>query len=217
MINAMTAFRRSRFREARFKTYIAPIIASLIAQKGSCRILDLGGDPDYWRFRLPEGEIRIDILNIDPKQATDDERFSFISGDARDVSQFEDQSFDFVHSNSLIEHVGRWEDIRRTANEIRRLAPRYYVQTPNFWFPIDPHSNTPMLHWLPPPMQRRMVSTRSRGFYARAQTIDQAMGIVEGTTMLDRAQVSELFPDAEVVTENFLFMTKSLIAIKAAS
>jgi hypothetical protein len=33
--------------------------------------------------------------------------------------------------------------------------------------------------------------------------------------MLDRAQLAELFPDAEILTENVLFLPKSLIAIRA--
>ncbi len=63
-------------------------------------------------------------------------------------------------------------------------------------------------------MASRMVSSKARGFYAKAASLDQAMQIVEGTTMLDRAQLAELFPDAEILTENVLFLPKSLIAIR---
>jgi len=208
------ALRRSRFRDARFKTFIMPIIQSVIRQKGSCRILDMGGDPDYWRFDIPSSNIEISILNIEQKDSVPDARFRILQGDARNVAEFPDLSFDFVHSNSLIEHVGRWDDMRQVASEIRRLAPRYYVQTPNFWFPLDPHSNMPLMHWLPMPVQRQMVSKKAHGFYAKAKTLDEAMQIVESTSMLDRAQVAALFPDARIVTEDVLFMSKSLIAIK---
>ncbi|SEK45439.1 Methyltransferase domain-containing protein [Bosea lupini] len=209
------SFRRSQFREERFKTYVRPIIDAVIEKRGSCRILDLGGDADYWQFDLPPSGVEISLLNIEAKPPSPDPRFHVVQGDARDVNAFGDQSFDFVHSNSLIEHVGRWADMKRVAAEIRRLAPNYYVQTPNFWFPLDPHSNAPIMHWLPQPLQRRMVSSKARGFYAKAASLDQAMQIVEGTTMLDRAQLAELFPDAEILTENVLFLPKSLIAIRA--
>lgn len=209
------SFRRSRFREERFKTHVQPIIEALIRERGSCRILDLGGDADYWRFDIPASGVEICILNIEEKADPPDRRFHFVQGDARDVAQFDDLSFDFVHSNSLIEHVGRWDDMKRVAAEIRRLAPRYYVQTPNFWFPLDPHSNAPVMHWLPQPLQRRLVSSRARGFYAKATSIDHAMQIVEGTSMLDRAQLAELFPDARILTETVLFLPKSLIAIRS--
>ncbi|WP_210202417.1 methyltransferase domain-containing protein [Bosea psychrotolerans] len=209
------SFRRAHFREERFKTHIRPIIESVIRKQGSCRILDMGGDADYWRFDMPASGVEIWLLNIEAREPSPDPRFHVVQGDARNVAQFEDLSFDFVHSNSLIEHVGRWGDMKRVAAEIRRLAPCYYVQTPNFWFPLDPHSNAPMLHWLPQPVQRRMVSRKARGFYAKATSLDHAMQIVEGTSMLDRAQITELFPDARVLTENVLFLTKSLIALKA--
>jgi len=209
------SFRRAHFREDRFRNYVLPIIETVISRRGSCRILDLGGDADYWRFDLPAGDVEVCILNIEAKDEPSDRRFRFVQGDARDVAQFDDLSFDLVHSNSLIEHVGRWDDMKRVAAEIRRLAPSYYVQTPNFWFPLDPHSNAPMLHWLPQPLQRRMVSSKARGFYAKATSLDHAMQIVEGTTMLDRAQIRELFPDARIMTENVLFLSKSLIALKA--
>lgn len=208
------ALRRPRFRDARFKTFIMPIIQSVIRQKGSCCILDMGGDPDYWRFDIPSSNIEISILNIEQKDSVPDARFRILQGDARNVAEFPDLSFDFVHSNSLIEHVGRWDDMRQVASEIRRLAPRYYVQTPNFWFPLDPHSNMPLMHWLPMPVQRQMVRKKAHGFYAKAETLDEAMQIVESTSMLDRAQVAALFPDAKIVTEDILFMSKSLIAIK---
>jgi hypothetical protein len=209
------SFRRSQFREERFRTYVRPIIDAVIKARGSCRILDLGGDADYWQFDLPPSGVEIWLLNIEAKPPSPDPRFHVVQGDARDVNAFGDGSFDFVHSNSLIEHVGRWADMKRVAAEIRRLAPAYYVQTPNFWFPLDPHSNAPIMHWLPQPLQRRMVSSKARGFYAKADSLDQAMQIVEGTTMLDRAQLAELFPDAEILTENVLFLPKSLIAIRA--
>ncbi|MBA4221534.1 methyltransferase domain-containing protein [Bosea sp. (in: a-proteobacteria)] len=209
------SFRRSQFREERFKAYVRPIIDAVIAARGSCRILDLGGDADYWQFDLPASGVEIWLLNIEARPPSPDPRFHVVQGDARDVNAFGDGSFDFVHSNSLIEHVGRWADMKRVAAEIRRLAPAYYVQTPNFWFPLDPHSNAPIMHWLPQPLQRRMVSSKARGFYAKAASLDQAMQIVEGTTMLDRAQLAELFPDAEILTETVLFLPKSLIAIRA--
>ncbi|CAN7284192.1 methyltransferase domain-containing protein [Bosea sp. LjRoot9] len=210
------SFRRAHFREERFKTYIRPVIETVIRTRGSCRILDMGGDADYWQFDMPASGVEIWLLNIEAKEQSPDPRFHVIQGDARNVAQFEDLSFDFVHSNSLIEHVGRWDDMKRVAAEIRRLAPSYYVQTPNFWFPLDPHSNAPILHWLPQPVQRRMVSSKARGFYAKATSLDHAMQIVEGTSMLDRAQLTELFPDARVLTENVLFLAKSLIALKAS-
>lgn len=205
---------RSRFREVRFRTYVFPIIASIIERKGSCTILDMGGDPESWRHSSLQQAVKILILNIERKEKPADPRIEVMEGDARDVPSLGDGSFDFVYSNSLIEHVGRWSDMKRVAAEIRRLAPAYYVQTPNFWFPIDPHSNMPFIHWLPQSVQRRVFSSKARGFYKKPGNFDEAMGIIDGTSMLDRQQMAALFPGADILAEPFLFLSKSFVAIK---
>jgi hypothetical protein len=62
---------------------------------------------------------------------------------------FDDNAFDVAYSNSVIEHVRTWENQVRFAAEIRRVAPRYYVQTPNAAFPIEPHVMGLGIQWLP--------------------------------------------------------------------
>ncbi|MEM2045934.1 MAG: class I SAM-dependent methyltransferase, partial [Candidatus Bathyarchaeia archaeon] len=58
----------------------------------------------------------------------------WIIGDAR-CMPFKDKSFDVVFSNSVIEHVGNYDDQKMCAEEIRRVGKCYFVQTPNFYFP----------------------------------------------------------------------------------
>ena len=62
--------------------------------------------------------------------------FSFVEGDGRNLSNFGDKTFDIAHSNSVLEHVGNWEDMHRFAGEIARVGRKYFVQTPSFWFPV---------------------------------------------------------------------------------
>ena len=40
--------------------------------------------------------------------------------------------YDLIHSNSVIEHVGRWKDIRDMARHIEQGAKPYFVQTLKF-------------------------------------------------------------------------------------
>ena len=49
------------------------------------------------------------------------------------------------------------------AAEVRRLAPVYWVQTPNFWFPMEPHFLTPAWHWLPVDLRVAMLRRRALG------------------------------------------------------
>ena len=66
------SFRRAQFREERFRTYVRPIIDAVISKRGSCRILDLGGDADYWQFDLPASSVEIWLLNIEARQPSPD-------------------------------------------------------------------------------------------------------------------------------------------------
>jgi hypothetical protein len=35
------------------------------------------------------------------------------------------------------------------ARETVQVGRSYYLQTPNFWFPLEPHYGVPFIHWLP--------------------------------------------------------------------
>jgi hypothetical protein len=100
------------------------------------------------------------------------------------------------------------------AREIRRLAPAYYVQTPNFWFPYEPHFRFPLFQLLPEQVRYRLLMQFSLGFGGRRETVDAAMRGVQSVDLLDYAQMRELFPDARLVRELFGPLTKSIMAIR---
>jgi len=66
---------------------------------------------------------------------------------------FPDKAFDVCWSNAVIEHVGTHADRRgsqvRFVQEATRVAKTSFITTPNKWFPIEVHTRTPFLHWLP--------------------------------------------------------------------
>lgn len=73
----------------------------------------------------------------------------YSSGDARDLA-FPDKSFDYVYSNAVIEHVGGPEGARKMLAESMRVARKgAFHTTPNRWFPIETHTQLPVVHWLP--------------------------------------------------------------------
>ena len=78
----------------------------------------------------------------------------FVRADATDRLPFEDGTFDLAYCSSVVEHV---EASRRArfAAELRRVARGWYVQTPAFSFPVEPHALLPFAHWLPEPLRRR--------------------------------------------------------------
>jgi len=210
-----TAVYANSFRRRRLSQFLA-IVDEIVAAKGSCRILDVGGRLAYWQALEPlwrDRACHITLVNL-AAEPTLDRRFSSLAGDARDLKQFGDLSFDLVHSNSVIEHVGTWRDQCKMAHEVRRLAPRYFVQTPNYWFPIEPHFRFPFIHWLPEPWRVSIVMRRACGFYPRAQSCDEARCILDDARLLDAHAVAELFPDARIQRERFAGFTKSLIAVR---
>lgn len=113
-----------KFRAARSR-HVRDLINDIFARRGRVRILDLGGSPEYWQV-FPEGYLAsrnatVSLLNLYPQQI-DSGPFIAIAGDACAVNA-ENQSYDLVHSNSVIEHVGSAENMERFAAEVRRLAP----------------------------------------------------------------------------------------------
>jgi len=119
-----------------------------------------------------------------------------------------------VHSNSVVEHVGDWPRMEAFAGEIRRLAPAYYVQTPYYWFPVEPHFSSLFFHWRSEQARARLLLKRGYGFSAKSKDIGEAMRVLQHARLLDKAQFRFLFPDARYVDEKFAGLTKSLIAIR---
>ena len=208
----------SRFRRARARRVVA-LIARIHAEKGTVRIADLGGEPTYWslfdRAFLDACKVRITVVNpggVD--EPADPALFEVIDGDACALPQYADHAFDLVHSNSVIEHVGDWPRMEAFAAECRRLAPRYYVQTPYFWFPVEPHFSAPFFHWRSEQSRAKSLLKRGHGFSPKAPDMGQAMRDVQHARLLDKAQFRFLFPDAVHHDEVVAGLTKSLIAVR---
>ncbi|GAA4823555.1 hypothetical protein GCM10023232_21520 [Sphingosinicella ginsenosidimutans] len=198
----------NRFRQKRMQRFLAHI-APLRARP--LRIVDIGGTLGFWRA-LP-GLYGDDIVTITVVNLGADERqeanVRVVEGNACALP-FDDNSFDVVHSNSVIEHVGHWREMEMMAREVRRLAPNYFVQTPNIWFPIEPHFKLPFVHWLPE--QTRAALVQAAGRSKKFADAGEATQYVQRISLLSAAQVRCLFPDARIWRERVLGVTKSLVA-----
>ncbi len=62
---------------------------------------------------------------------------------------FDDKSFDICWSNAVIEHVGERDAQVLFIREIERVSKGAFFTTPNRFFPIEVHTRTPLLHYLP--------------------------------------------------------------------
>lgn len=175
-------------------------------------ILDIGGTPECWDFLAVRP--RVTLLNT--PRAKDDlgGSASWVAGDGRALP-FRDRSFDVVFSNSVIEHVGDRESQRRFAREVMRVGRRFWVQTPNRWFPVEQHLLTPVVHWLPPRWQRALVPRCNLWSLLVRVTPDRRRFYIEhylaDVRLLSAAGVRELFPGARLLRERFCGWTKSLV------
>jgi len=206
---------QTRFRARRLAMFLE-LVDEIVARTGRCRVLDMGGNVEYWHdleALWHDRPLTFTLVNLEAPSAQDN-RFTCVEADCRDLSRFPDMSFDVVHSNSVIEHVGRWKDMHAMAREVGRLAPRYFVQTPNFWFPLEPHFRFPLFHWLPEPLRIALVMRRSCGAFPKALTIDDAQRFIEDSILLDAKRFMSLFPGARLERERVMGLTKSLIAVR---
>jgi hypothetical protein len=210
----------SRFRRRRSR-HVRALIEAAYRQTGGCRIIDLGGRPQYWtlfdRAFLEAHRVHVTCVNYGEEMADSaDPMFTLVEGDACDLRGFEDGAFDLAHSNSVVEHVGDWDKVEKFAHEVRRLAPRYYVQTPYVFFPIEPHFSAVLFHWLPEPVRAEILMRRTLGFMpGKAATMGEAMRAVQHARLLSKRMFRYLFQDAQYPDEQVIGLTKSLIAVRA--
>jgi hypothetical protein len=178
------------------------------------RILDVGGTESFWEtMGFADAGHEITVLNL-AQSATRHENIISVAGDARSMPQFGDNSFDIVFSNSVIEHLRSWENQRRMAAEVQRLAAKYFVQTPNYFFPVEPHFLFPGFQFLPVDVRIWLLQHKSLGTYSRIEDRQQAGELVREIRLLSKTQFKTLFPDATIRHERFLGMTKSLMAVR---
>lgn len=210
-----------RLRARRAETVRTLILAAqTFAPDHRLRILDVGGVPNYWRIIgldwLRLTGTRVELLNLHRIAVPPDARDVLQSsvGDGCNLHRFADSSVDLVHSNSVIEHVGSDERMALFASEARRVGRAYYVQTPNFWFPIEPHYIAPAVHWLPVGWRAAMVLHGLIAVDRKARDREDALSIVGLNRLLTQRRMRALFPDAEHRVERLFGLAKSLIAIR---
>jgi hypothetical protein len=193
------------------------MMANCHRKNGRADIIDIGGTNRFWKTAigpvLDEFNAHVVVVNLPGVEKPRREgRMTFEDSDGCDLSRYGDASFDIAFSNSVIEHVGDWTRMRSFANEVRRVARAYFVQTPNFWFPVEPHCITPIFHWLPFASRVWLLRHFDLGYWRGRRSVDAAVATAESARLLSAPMMEELFPEAKILKERFLFLPKSLIA-----
>lgn len=198
----------NRYRRRRFRLF-----QRLISDLGRpLRILDVGGKENFWiQMRFDEPDVQITLLNLHV-QETQSSHISAVQGDATAMSEFQDGEFDVVLSNSVIEHLSTWDRQVLMAKEIQRVGRRYFVQTPNRRFPIEPHFYVPWFQYLPVSIRAWLAQRFPLGYHERARSKGEALEMVREIRLLTASELRALFPGAALHRERVGGLTKSLIA-----
>jgi SAM-dependent methyltransferase len=159
------------------------------------RVVDIGCGSIGLRALEPD----LDVTGVDIRPRPEYPG-PFVLADATQRLPFADGEFDLAYSSSVIEHIPR-ERRGAFAAELRRVARGWFVQTPAFSFPIEPHAVLPFAHWLP---------ARARRAYWRLG----ASGAWEEIALLRRAELEALFGPA--LAERWGPFVKSWISIAPA-
>ncbi|MGH3021822.1 MAG: methyltransferase domain-containing protein [Gaiellaceae bacterium] len=189
-----------RWREQRYVMFV-----ELCAVEPDERILDVGAGEGsaLERFNKTNPIVAVD-LETDERDWLQGENVTVQRADGTQLP-FGNRSFPIVFSNSVIEHVPKGLQ-PAFAREIRRVGDRYFVQTPNRWFPIEPHYQMPFVHFLPERVLRALNKRFTMGWRKRGEWYE--------TTLLSASDLRRLFPDATIHRERVLGMTKSLMAVR---
>ena len=114
------------------------------------------------RLGSPDLEVHaVDV--VDNRLTHDGFAFRLVEGT---TLPYDDDTFDVVITNHVIEHVGDLDAQLHHLSEIRRvLRPegRVYLAVPNTWRLVEPHFKLPLLSWLPRPLADRYVRATGKG------------------------------------------------------
>ena len=131
-----------------------------------------------------------------------------IIGDARDTL-LEDNSFDIVHSNATIEHVGSFENQVLFVREMLRSSKEsVFIQTPNRLYPLEFHTILPFIHWLPKKIHRKILKFFKLDFYSREENLN-LLTIKELEKICKKLNIKK----CKILKHKLLFLTSNLILV----
>ena len=195
------------------------LFKKIICPTEQMRVLDVGAEIN------PEGDRGLQLIDSYPWKSkvfainTSAEHIKLIKkhypeieavvGDALDLP-WPEKHFDVVYSNAVIEHVGDFKNQKKMATEIMRVGKRWFVTTPNRWFPFEFHMRLPFVTWLP-----------GYGYLWAGRIISYnhvskkyMFGIKhDDLRLLTTQELKHCFPGSDIIKQRVTFMAETLIAV----
>ena len=132
----------------------------------------------------------------------------FFIGDGK-KTKFLDNSFDIVHSNATIEHVGSYTNQLKFIEESVRISKKFvFIQTPNRYFPIDFHTTIPLIHWLPKKIHRKILNLIRLEFYSSEDNLN-LMSKNDIIKICEKLKIKKF----KIIKQNLLFLTSNFILL----
>jgi len=207
------------------------------------RVVDLGGEVEAWSMAAvrPAQLVLVNLHSVAKTVLHEHEWISSVMADACDREVLAGENFDLVYSNSVVEHVGGHARRIAFADTVHRLAPRHWVQTPNRYFPIEPHYWAPAAQLLPIGARARFMRRWPSGTMRHAagrddwpetaagaskyplESSDVPIGTVDihhalrGALSIELLTATEMqfyFPESVILRDRFGGVTKSLVAVR---
>lgn len=221
----ISSHRQSNSLSARFRQQRMHFLDTLILEqkKDGLVLIDLGGTRSFWEMNLkhlPHADRlqRIDIYNL---EVTSEQSIQLgtvelreCPGNATQLNHVTDQQYDIAFSNSVLEHVGNLYQQNRFAHEIQRVAPCYILQTPNRYFPVEPHFYLPFFALLPLGIQAGLHRRFKLGWFPPEPDKLQARIDCDEIRLLTRKELKLLFPKAEIHAEWLGGLIKSFVLVR---
>jgi ubiquinone/menaquinone biosynthesis C-methylase UbiE len=191
----------------------------LLKPDESTRILDVGGEinPDGsstlqfidtypWKKNITVVNIDEDHVNRIKQHHPE---MDAVVGDACQIP-WPDKHFDIAFSNAVIEHVGDYSCQKQMASEMMRVAKKWFVTTPNRWYPFEFHLRLPLVTWLPGDgylyagmlVSYNHMRKKYHWFVPKHQHLQ----------LLTPAKFHKCFPTSQIIQQRVTFMPETLIA-----
>jgi len=141
------------------------LFSSLTHPTRADRVLDVGVTPDdtqqesnFFELLYPYKH-NITATSVEDCTSIEEiyEGLTFIQTKAGEAFPFDDSEFDILFCNAVIEHVGSRKQQQFFLNECLRVSKRFFITTPNRWYPVEMHTAIPLLHWLPQSIFRKIL------------------------------------------------------------
>lgn len=212
------SYKHRRKRMKLFEDFFESCFSDRIAKNERIKVIDIGGSYAFWKdldfkyFDICDFML-VNLENISiPENITN---MQFQIGDATNLYGINDDEFDVAFSNSVIEHVGQKQEWEKMVGEMRRVCGRVlYLQTPNRYFPIEPHFAFPFFQFLPLIIQAMLINKFQIGVMPRGKSIKDSQNIANSVHLLSYKNLKELFPNADIRNEKALLLTKSFMVFE---